>query len=87
MKIVTVNNEDMNLHAWMDSMAGEQKNGVRPERPLTEVGWAYLKNLAGSITSQFPPSHFPDAQLNSLDPHAWTIESYNAAVEKVYPYL
>lgn len=77
----------MNLHAWMDSMAGEQQNGVRPQRPLTEDGWNNIKNLAANITQQFPPNSFTDAQINSLDPHEWTIESYNAAVEKVYPYL
>ena len=79
-KIVTIKDEDMNLHAWMDSMAGEQQNGVRPERPLTQEGWNYLKNLAANITQQFPPSSFTDAQIASLDPHEWTIESYNAAV-------
>ena len=77
----------MNLHAYMDSMAGEQKNGERLERPLTETGWAYLQNLAGSIMKEFPPEHFQPDQLTNLDPHAWTVESYNAAVEFVYPFV
>lgn len=60
---------------------------MRIERPLNEVGWAYIRNLAGSITKEYPPEHFTAAQISELQPHAWTVESYNEAAEKVYPFV
>ena len=70
----------MNLHAFMDSMAGEQKDGVRIERPLNDAGQAYIRNLAGAISKEYPPSYFDDKLLNDTSSHSWVIESYNSAV-------
>lgn len=63
----------MNLHAYMDSMAGEQKDGDRMVRPLTESGKTYLKNLASSIMKEYPPEHFGDDLINSLSSHTWAV--------------
>lgn len=70
----------MNLHAYMDSMAGEQKDGVRIPRPLNDAGKVLIETLANSITRQFPPEHFGDALIHNLSSHTWAVESYNAAV-------
>lgn len=56
------------------------------QRPLTAEGKAYINNLSDSIMKQFPPEHF-GADVNVVNSHTWTIQSYNAAVEKVYSFV
>lgn len=85
--VTTVDGQVMKLHAFMDSMAGEQKNGERMQRPLTEDGWNYIRGLAQSIMKEFPADSFGQDSVNNLDSHSWTVESYNTAVDKVYPYV
>lgn len=50
----------MNLHAYMDSMAGEQKDGQRLIRPLNDASKVLIDTLAGAIMKQYPPEHFGD---------------------------
>lgn len=77
----------MNLHAYLDSMALEQKDGVRMQRPLTDAGKSYIDSLAGAIMTQYPPDHFGESMIQNMSPHAWAVESYNAAVEHIYPFV
>lgn len=39
----------MNLHAFLDSMAGEQQDGERLPRPLDDIAKVRIGGLAGSI--------------------------------------
>lgn len=36
---------------------------------------------------EYPPEYFDKDVLSNLSSHTWTIESYNNAVEKVYPFV
>ena len=63
----------MNLHAYMDSMALEQKDNQRLPRPLNDEGKTYLSNLADSIMKEYPPEYFADDVLANLSSHTWTI--------------
>ena len=76
----------MNLHAFLDSMGGIQKPDDRPARPLTDEGKIYIDSLAHQIMMEFTPESFGDL-LNVTSSHTWAVESYNKAVEHVYPFV
>jgi hypothetical protein len=53
--IVTLEGKNMNLHAYMDSMALQQKSDERIQRPLTIEGKEFINLLSDSIMKEYPP--------------------------------
>ena len=57
------------------------------ERPLTKSGKAYIASLAEGIMKEYPPEHFGSQLIENVFSHDWAVESYNAAVDKIYPFV
>lgn len=52
---MTLEGKNMNLHAYMDSMALQQKSDERIQRPLTIEGKEFINLLSDSIMKEYPP--------------------------------
>jgi hypothetical protein len=70
---VTLEGKNMNLHAYMDSMALQQKSDEWIPRPLTIEGKERINLLSESIMKEYPPEHFGNDSINNLSSHTWTI--------------
>ena len=77
---------EINTHAFMDSMAGEQQPSTMPTRPLAGKDKIYIQNLARSIMNEYPERKL-GGRSTDLNPHTWNVEGYNVAVEKIYSYV
>lgn len=56
------------------------------KRPLDAAGTAYIASLARNIQGAYPKSYF-GAAADNLDFNAWTLESYDAAVQHIYSFV
>jgi hypothetical protein len=61
----------MALHAYMDSMALQERKEEPIERPLTNKGFALINNLSNTIMNEYPPSYFGLDKINNLSSHTW----------------
>lgn len=77
-----------NMHALWDDGCGylTAYNDIRPygkpKTPLSQENVARLRNLALTITQEFPKEHFTAA--DTLDPDFWALESHRLAVRYGY---
>jgi hypothetical protein len=53
--IVTLEGKTMNLHAYMDSMAQQQKDTEPIQRPLSAEGKAFINSMSDAIMNEYPP--------------------------------
>lgn len=75
----------MNLHAYFDSIALDQDPVNRIERPLNVTFRAVLEAQALEIMAKYPASEL-DEWVKIKDPHAWGVEAYKVAVDRIYSY-
>jgi hypothetical protein len=77
-----------NLHALWDDGCGylTAYNDIRPygepKTPLSQEAVARIRNLALTLTQEFPKDHY--AALDTLDPAFWALESHRLAVRYGY---
>ena len=75
----------MNLHAYFDSIALDQDPVNRIERPLNDTFRASLEGQARAIMAEYSFDSLSD--LASIkDAHAWGVEAYKIAVDRIYSY-
>ena len=87
-KIITTpstNSTSINLHAYMDSMAGQQSYTVRLQRPLNQAQTDEIATMAAKFVSEYPVTSFDLKLIENNDYHGWIVESWQNASNDVYP--
>lgn len=75
----------MNLHAYFDSIALDQDPVNRIERPLNDTFRLQLAAQAAAIMVKYSADQL-DEWVKIKDPHAWGVEAYKIAVDRIYAY-
>jgi AAA+ ATPase superfamily predicted ATPase len=75
----------MNLHAYFDSIALDQDPVNRIERPLNDTFRQTLEDQAKSIMGKYSAEELNE-WVKIKDPHAWGVEAYKIAVDRIYSY-
>lgn len=81
----STNNTNLNLHAYMDSMAGLQSFTERLSRPLNQSQTEQIAQMAAQFTKDFPVTAFDQKIVENNDYHGWVVESWQNAGNDVYP--
>jgi hypothetical protein len=87
-KIITTaatNSTSINLHAYMDAMAGLQSYTERLARPLNQEQSNEIANMAADFTQAYPYSSFDQKLVDNNNYHDWIVESWQNAANDVYP--
>jgi len=87
--LTTATNKTVNLHAFVDSGAEFLQSigsaSVLP-RPLSPSGLQLLDQMTEAITAEFPLESFGDLP-KILSANIWSMESYQEAVDIIYPFV
>lgn len=87
-KIITTastNNTNINLHAYMDSMAGLQSFTERLKRPLDDSQTKMISDMASQFEKEYPVDSFAQKVVETNNYHDWVVESWQNAANDVYP--
>jgi len=87
-KIITTastNSTSINLHAYMDSMAGQQSYTERLARPLNKNQTEQIATMAAQFTKEYPVTSFDQKLVENSDYRTWVVESWQNAANDVYP--
>jgi NAD(P)-dependent dehydrogenase (short-subunit alcohol dehydrogenase family) len=79
------NSTNINLHAYMDSMAGLQSFTERLVRPLDATATSKIVAMAAQFQQEYPASSFDSKLIENFDYHGWVVESWQNASNDVYP--
>jgi len=69
----STNSTKINLHAYMDSMAGLQSFTERMSRPFTDIQTAQVADMASKFTKEYPVSSFVQSQIDNNNYHDWIV--------------
>lgn len=75
-KIITTpssNSTSTNLHAYMDSMAGQQSLSERLQRPLNQTQTNQIAAQAAQFTSEYPVTSFDQKLIENNDYRSWVV--------------
>jgi hypothetical protein len=87
-KIITTpssNSTSTNLHAYMDSMAGQQSLSERLQRPLNQSQTDQIAAQAAQFVKEYPVGSFDQKLIENNDYRSWIVESWKNASNDVYP--
>ena len=75
-KIVTTpstNSTNINLHAYMDSMAGQQSLTERLQRPLNQGQTDAIASMAAQFAKEYPVASFDQKSVENNDYRSWVV--------------
>ena len=69
----STNSTNLNLHAYMDSMAGLQSFTERMSRPFTQDQTNQVTAMAAQFAKEYPASSFTQQQIENNNYHDWVV--------------